>query len=269
MTPAPAQLPADTLDVVIVDDAAAIRMLLRRLLDADPRFHVVGEAADGMEAVNVARSLHPDVVILDLVMPRLGGLAALPRLRRVAPHARVVVLSGADNPDAEDQARALGAVGFLEKGTAPDALIDGLLAVTGALDAVEEAVAESRSRLAPEVRSAGSARRFVEATLAQWGARSQLDIVKLLVSELVTNAVVHAHSEAEVVVRLTSSAVRVEVLDRSRDLPVVRQPAPTDVSGRGLALVEALATAWGVRMLPEGKAVWFEVPLAADPGRPG
>ena len=86
------------------------------------------------------------------------------------------------------------------------------------------------------------------------------DVVKLLVSELVTNAVLHAKSEAEVVVQLRAECIRVEVLDRSRELPVVKDVPPDATSGRGMALVRSYASAWGTRSLPHGKAVWFEVP---------
>jgi hypothetical protein len=77
----------------------------------------------------------------------------------------------------------------------------------------------------------------------------------------VTNAVVHAQSDVEVVVRMTGTNVRIDVLDNSDESPVVRQPSVYDTSGRGLALVESLASAWGVERRPEGgKSVWFEVP---------
>ena len=142
--------------------------------------------------------------------------------------------------------------------------------MAGALEvveqAVEQAVAEARSRLAAEVQSAGSARRFVETTLEDWDCADSLEVVKLLVSELVTNAVVHAGSDAEVVVQLTPMVLHIEVMDQSPVMPVLRKPGTGDTSGRGLALVDNYASAWGTRRLANGKAVWFEVPrsMAAD-----
>ncbi|HZT65222.1 MAG TPA: response regulator [Acidimicrobiales bacterium] len=249
------------LGVLLVDDVEDVRRLLRMALDADPRFRVVGEASDGSQAIDVARRVSPDLVLLDLAMPGMSGMDALPELRKAAPDARVVVVSGTAAVDAEDQVRALGAVGFIEKGLPVGRLVTGLAEIAGALDVVEQARRETRSRLAADVGSAGSARRFVESTLEEWDFGQPLDAVKLLVSELVTNAVVHAGSEPEVVVRLTHTTLRVEVLDHSPVLPVVRQAEPTDVSGRGMALVAQLSSAWGVRPLPgdAGKAVWFEV----------
>ena len=257
---------AAPIDVLVVDDVDEIRQLLRILLDGDPRFRVVGEARDGLEGVEMAAALRPDLIVLDLVMPRLDGLEALPRLHEVAPGARVVMLSGFEAGESEGRARSLGAVGYLDKGLPASQLVEGLAAVAGALEVVERAVAEARSQLAAEVQSAGSARRFVETTLADWDVHDPLEVVKLLVSELVTNAVVHAGSDAEVVVRLTATTLHIEVLDNSPALPVVRQPAPGDTSGRGLALVEELASAWGARPLATGgKAVWFEVPRSMTP----
>lgn len=256
------------LDVLLVDDVPEARRLLRTILDDDARFRVVGEAVDGVEGVELAGRLEPDLILLDVVMPRLSGLEALPRIRQAAPRARVVVLSSSDNHELEDEVRLLGAVGHLDKGLGPDELVDSLLAMAGTLDAVEEAVekalAEARSQLAAEVTSARSARRFVERTLRGWDAGhpaglANMEVVKLLVSELVTNAVIHAHSEVEVIVQLRPASVHIEVLDRSPRLPVVRSVLPESTSGRGMALVSTYSSAWGTRSLPGGKAVWFEV----------
>lgn len=87
------------------------------------------------------------------------------------------------------------------------------------------------------------------------------DMVVLLANELVTNAILHAGSDIDVVVDITGARVRVEVRDRARRAPVRRRAEPTSSAGRGLALVEALASDWGVEPIPgDGKAVWFEVP---------
>lgn len=248
------------LHVLVVDDVADFRHLLRLSLEGNGRFAVVGEAGDGARAVQQAAELQPDLILLDLVMPRPNGFETLPRLREVAPHARVVVLSALDNRALESEVRSLGAVGYLDKGLSPEELRRGLLAVAGTLEAVEAGVAEARSRLAAEVESAGSARRFVETTLRGWDSGQPLDVIKLLVSELVTNAVLHAHSPPEVTVQLRRDTVRVEVMDASSSLPVVRKAASYDTSGRGMALVETLSSAWGAEPRPGGKVVWFEVP---------
>jgi anti-sigma regulatory factor (Ser/Thr protein kinase) len=83
----------------------------------------------------------------------------------------------------------------------------------------------------------------------------------LLVTEVVTNAVLHARSEARVVVRLLPAAVRVEVVDSDDSFPVRRNPRPDMPGGRGLELVEKMSQSWGIDMLDRGKRIWFEVEL--------
>jgi DNA-binding NarL/FixJ family response regulator len=257
------------LQVLLVDDTPDIRRMLRFALDGDDRFDVAGEAGSGQEGVALASELQPDLVLLDLVMPGRNGLDVLPELRQVAPRARVVILSGLDETVVEDRARSLGAIGYLDKGLSPRALTEGLLSLAGTLEAVREGMAEARSRLAADLSSAGSARRFVERTVRHWDSSQPLEVIKLLVSELVTNAVLHARSEAEVAVQLRDDTVRVEVRDRSPQRPVLRSAADYDTSGRGMALVAAMASHWGVDEHGPGKSVWFEVARGGDQGSSG
>ena len=102
--------------VVLVDDSDDVRALLRVQLDLDGRFAVVGEANDGSVAVDVVREQQPDLVVLDLAMPRVDGLTALPLLREAAPQARIVVLSGFDALAVGPKVLAAGASRCVEKG---------------------------------------------------------------------------------------------------------------------------------------------------------
>ena len=86
-----------------------------------------------------------------------------------------------------------------------------------------------------------------------------VETVELLTSEVVTNAIVHTASSPELVVRLGRDRVRIEVRDESRAVPVVRDADVEALSGRGMAIVQELAGAWGVEHVPRGKRVWFEV----------
>src|SRR5256885_14049952 len=81
------------LRVLLVDDVADLRLLLASLFGAHPGVQVVGEAADGQQAVALARQHEPDLIVLDLAMPVLDGVGALPLLRRASPRSRVVVLT--------------------------------------------------------------------------------------------------------------------------------------------------------------------------------
>jgi len=116
--------------VLICDDNDAIRRLLTTIVAGDPGLRVVGEAADGNEAIIEALALHPDVILLDLAMPRRSGLEALPELRRVAPEARIVVLSGFTSANVAEEVVALGAASYVEKGADPAAIV---AAITQAL----------------------------------------------------------------------------------------------------------------------------------------
>jgi CheY-like chemotaxis protein len=112
--------------VVVVDDADGVRELLCLLLGAEPDFVVVGSAANGAEAIDEVVRTAPDLVLLDLAMPVLDGLGALPRIRRVAPHATVVIFTGFSEDALLDRVLALGADALLEKGLATGPLVDQL-----------------------------------------------------------------------------------------------------------------------------------------------
>jgi DNA-binding NarL/FixJ family response regulator len=246
--------------VLIVDDVADLRLLVRLALERSGRFQVVAEAEGGLEGIELAGHHRPDLVLLDLSMPDMDGMEALPAVRDAAPDSKVVVLSGFERPQMWPRAQASGAVGYVEKGASPQALVDELLAVAGVMEMADAAVEQARAALTGEPASAGAARRFVDETLQRWDCDAQLEVVRLLVSELVTNAVTHAGSDLEVFVQLRQGALRVEVIDQSDVLPHLQQPEPTDVAGRGLTLVESLTRSWGVETRPTGKSVWFEVP---------
>ncbi|HEX2024371.1 MAG TPA: EAL domain-containing protein [Acidimicrobiales bacterium] len=112
--------------VLIVDDDPSVRRVLRMLLDEEGQFTVVGEAEDGREAIAVARQVHPDVVVLDLAMPGIGGLEALPLIQAVAPEAKVVVLSGLESATYGPAALRQGAVAYFTKRGDLSELVTGL-----------------------------------------------------------------------------------------------------------------------------------------------
>lgn len=132
--------PAPPIRVVLADDTPTMRLLLRRTLESSLAFEVVGEASDGGEAVALVEALQPDMVLLDMAMPVMGGLEAIPAIRKCAPGTRVVALSGFAPDRMGDEALRVGAAAYLEKQQRPEELVTGLLQAwrSGLQDAVLE-----------------------------------------------------------------------------------------------------------------------------------
>jgi len=115
--------------VVLADDTRDIRLLLSLALELAGGFVVVGEAADGNEAIAQATVHQPDVLLLDLAMPVLDGLQALPQIRERAPDSLVVVLSGFGAEAMGEEAVRLGATTYVQKGVNPTELAEQLRAL--------------------------------------------------------------------------------------------------------------------------------------------
>ncbi|MDO5534644.1 MAG: response regulator transcription factor [Propionibacteriaceae bacterium] len=115
--------------ILLVDDQPLFRHAVATLLDEQPDFTVVGQAGHGVEGIELAQTQHPDVVLLDMEMPGLDGLATAARLREVAPAARIVILTVADDDGHLLEAIRLGVQGYLLKDLHPDELYAMLRAV--------------------------------------------------------------------------------------------------------------------------------------------
>jgi DNA-binding NarL/FixJ family response regulator len=253
-----------TVRVLLADDAPDMRDLMRRALEATGAFAIVGEAANGQEAIDRTSALRPDLILLDLAMPVMDGLTALPALRAAAPDALVVVLSGMEAERMAPLARAKGASAFMPKGLPAHELADQLLAFLRRGDGSQDPqpANEAYLQLDADPSSARRARQFVEVTLEQWECGHLADIVQLLTSELVTNAVLHAGSDVDLSLRLATETLEIAVADRSPVQPVIREQSEEATNGRGVLLLDATAERWSVIPTEAGKIVWFEVPRA-------
>lgn len=120
------------LRVVLADDTTEYRLLLRIVLEQDGRFEVVAEAADGAEAVRVTTAEQPDALVLDLAMPVMDGLQAIPAVRAGSPETAIVVLSGFARGRLDRDALARGATAYVEKGEAFSIIVSTLIAATSA-----------------------------------------------------------------------------------------------------------------------------------------
>ncbi|MEX2552919.1 MAG: ATP-binding protein [Actinomycetota bacterium] len=128
---------------------------------------------------------------------------------------------------------------------------------------------EALLSIPPDSASIATARRFTAAFLRNRELTDLIDTVVLLVSEVVTNAILHSGSGADLRLLSSGGAVRAEVRDRSSVLPAVVQYSDTATTGRGMLIVESLATEWGTEVDGKGKVVWFSVDIASYVTKPG
>lgn len=244
--------------VLLVDDVIEVRRLVRTSLRFRGGFEVVGEAADGAEAVRLAAQLRPDIVVLDLGLPDIAGQEVLTRIRADSPASHVVVFSGLD--DVDRSWIDANAAAFVLKDADLGYLLDLLESV--GTRAGEEAVLD----LPDDLASVATARTFVRAKLREWGVAVPVDDAVLVVSELAANALTHAESSYRLRLAATAPGLRIEVEDDGTGTPEPQPLTDTEEHGRGLHLVGALAASWGIDVgAAGGKRVWAElaVPAAA------
>jgi DNA-binding NarL/FixJ family response regulator len=117
--------------VLLVDDQAVVRRALRVRFHLEPDLEVVGEASTGSEALALAQTLSPDVVLMDIEMPEMDGIEATAALRRVVPQSVVVILSIHDDAQTHKQAQAAGVVALVEKRGASETLLAAIRLAAG------------------------------------------------------------------------------------------------------------------------------------------
>jgi len=116
----------DPIRVLIADDHGVVREGLRALIDSEPGIVLVGEAEDGIQAVQKVRRLRPDVILLDLMMPRMDGIEAIGEIKKEFPDARILVLTSFGDDERVFAAVKAGALGYMLKNTPPAKLLDAI-----------------------------------------------------------------------------------------------------------------------------------------------
>lgn len=169
--------------ILVVDDHPLTRDALTSLL-VQGGFDVVGEAADGREALELAQSLQPDLVLLDLSMPGLDGLGALPRLRAAAPRCEVVVLTASGTEENLLAAIRGGAAGYLLKSEPPERIVAFLRGVANGEAALSGEVAR---RLLDQVRTGGRRGGGVPDDIAHLLSAREVEVLLLLDDHLSTD----------------------------------------------------------------------------------
>ena len=170
--------------ILIVDDHPLTRDALAALLAANG-FDVIGEASGGVEAIAIARELQPDLVLLDLSMPEMDGLDALPLIREASPHSEIVVLTASEDEDNLLGAIRAGAAGYLLKSEPPERIVAFLRGVAQGEAALSGAVAR---RLLDQVREGGGRTAVPDSVAAVLSAR-ELEVLLLLDQHLGTDEI--------------------------------------------------------------------------------
>ncbi|SEG72888.1 DNA-binding response regulator, NarL/FixJ family, contains REC and HTH domains [Nonomuraea solani] len=201
-------MPETPIRLLIADDHPVVRDGIRGMFTGDPGFEVLGEAGDGAQAVDLARVLDPDVILMDLRMPRMDGVTAIKELARLGIRARVLVLTTYDTDKDVLPAIEAGATGYLLKDTDRDELIRAVHAAARGEAVLSPSVA---TRLLGQVRAPAdplSARELEVLRLIADGATNREAAARLFISEAtVKSHVLHIYAKLGVNDRAAAVAV--------------------------------------------------------------
>ena len=196
--------------VLIVDDQTLFRTGLARLLDDDPRVEVVGQAVDGADAVKLAATLKPDVILMDLKMPNLDGSEATRRIVAEHPEIKILILSTFDADTYVLQALRAGASGYVLKDSQPDAIVSSILAVISGERVMANAVA---NRVLDMLSGTTTPKDFYDGLTAR-----EVEILKLLAAGQANKQIARRLAISEKTVRNHVSHMyeKLQIYDRSQ-----------------------------------------------------
>jgi DNA-binding NarL/FixJ family response regulator len=201
--------------LMLVDDQSLFREALRTLLALQPDFEIVAEAENGVRAITLAGTHRPDVVLLDLRMPVMGGVEAIPGLRAAAPASHVVVLTTFEEDEEVFAAMRAGAVGYLLKACSAEKLCDSVRAAARGTSVLEPSVA---ARMMAQMRPPAAVREMVSAAGTSGLSDRELSVLRLLASGCSNKEIGVRLNIAEGTVKnhMTNVLGKLGVLDRTQ-----------------------------------------------------
>jgi DNA-binding NarL/FixJ family response regulator len=196
--------------IVVVDDQALFRSGLARLLNEDPRIEVVGQAEDGQAAVELLASVEPDVVLMDLKMPRLDGIEATRRILADHPDVRVLILTTFDADTSIIQALKAGAAGYVLKDSQAEAIVSSILAVMSGEKVMASAVAK---RVLDMLTGTTTPKEFYDGLTVR-----EIEILKLLASGMANKQIAYKLRISEKTVRnhVSNMYEKLQIFDRAQ-----------------------------------------------------
>jgi DNA-binding NarL/FixJ family response regulator len=196
--------------VLIVDDQTLFRSGLARLLDGDDRVSVIGEAADGLEAVQKVSTLKPDIVLMDLRMPNLDGIEATRKIVAEHPEVKVLILTTFEADNHVIQALKVGASGYILKDSQADAIVSSILAVAAGERVMSGAVA---SRVLEMLTGTTTPKEFYDGLTAR-----EIEILKMLASGMANKQIAYKLKISEKTVRnhVSNMYEKLQIYDRSQ-----------------------------------------------------
>lgn len=212
--------------ILLTDDQALFREGLRTLLSIEPSIEIAGEAANGVEAIEAARALRPDLILMDLRMPVMGGVEATRRVREASPESRVLVLTTFHEDEEIFDALRAGACGYLLKDTPSARLVEAIHAAVRGESVIEPSVA---ARVVAEFNRLSSLGGQSAAPPPPLLSARELDVLRQVARGRTNKEIAHTLCVTEGTVKnhLTNIFTRLGVLDRTqaalkaRDLGIV------------------------------------------------